>query len=454
MPLRKWDPYRVLNITSRDSDSMFCTGQAVSRGNARCRWKIPRGDFETIRDMLDKMESKPPNEVFDMLPRLARLSLCEEQHKSNKGQREGVVAMWADALEDVVEEYDKAKKLKKRNQSLENELAKETEERKRLEALLSKDSKGSEHCECEEVRAQIEELKAAALDDSKQHKTELVKAEEDRTALSLKLDKLRKSFDKRAQESERMKTLMAEQKAEMSRQLAAEQKASEEYKTDAEASRAVVENKSKLIENLQSDLSKERQVSTRLQGELVGANIEQGFLSSQIAELLPQLAAASQASEQLKEEVNEGVTNRKALIQQVETLQSQFSTEQQNSCKLKENLQEIEKSKATLSSQLAIERQDKEGLDREVRDTRAREATLKTQLEDIQGVLERIRLDLTRNRQTNEEQRATSDAREAASAAETARMIEQIRELEMEASAGCLSTFRAKFKRLGKRSQP
>ena len=35
-----WNPNKTLNINAYANDYMFCVGTSVSRGNARCRWRI------------------------------------------------------------------------------------------------------------------------------------------------------------------------------------------------------------------------------------------------------------------------------------------------------------------------------------------------------------------------------------------------------------------------------
>ena len=78
MAPRIWDSCKTLNITARDSDDMFCVGLSVKKGNSRCRITITGEEYNEVCSILDEPETKPPNEVSELLPRLARLSLCDK----------------------------------------------------------------------------------------------------------------------------------------------------------------------------------------------------------------------------------------------------------------------------------------------------------------------------------------------------------------------------------------
>src|SRR5436305_11000146 len=81
------------------------------------------------------MGRRPPREISGskLLSRLAKLSLCEEQHRR---QEPDVLERWEDLIEDVAEQYEEIEELKRTNRQLETKLVEERQERKRLERLL------------------------------------------------------------------------------------------------------------------------------------------------------------------------------------------------------------------------------------------------------------------------------------------------------------------------------
>jgi hypothetical protein len=120
MALRKWDAFKGLNITSRDSDGMTCVG--MNRYSQRCRWDISRDSFYKIRDLLDALEARPPNGALESLDELAGLCLCQNFHQ---GQADKVVYQWGSAIMEAAEEFKKRVGLKKKVGVLEGRLEKQ-----------------------------------------------------------------------------------------------------------------------------------------------------------------------------------------------------------------------------------------------------------------------------------------------------------------------------------------
>ena len=159
MAPRVWNPDKTLNINARDNYEMFCVGVAVSRGNARCRWRITGDRYDEVCSILDEMETKPPTEISGskLLSRLVKLSLCEEKHQH---QQHDVLERWEYAIEEIAEQYEEMEKLRSRNRQLKTELAVEREEREQLKNLLAKEStdRESSNREMRKLSAQLGQL--------------------------------------------------------------------------------------------------------------------------------------------------------------------------------------------------------------------------------------------------------------------------------------------------------
>lgn len=107
-----WDPYRILNITARDSNMMHCVGHVDRHDGARCRWKIPSNNFAEVCSILDKMATIPPNEVTaKTLLQLGRLSLCEDYHQYQKNR---ILDEWDEKVEAATKDYKRCEELKTR----------------------------------------------------------------------------------------------------------------------------------------------------------------------------------------------------------------------------------------------------------------------------------------------------------------------------------------------------
>jgi chromosome segregation ATPase len=356
-----WNPDKTLNINAWDNNEMFCVGVAVSRGNARCRWRISGERHDKVCLILDEMGRRPPREISGskLLSRLAKLSLCEEQHRR---QQPDVLERWEDMIEDVAEQYEEIEELKRTNRQLETKLVKERQERKRLERLLAEKSDGMKQ-------------------------------------LSVQLGELNSQFDRELAESRILTERLTVQEAEFSRRLAESRRISAQRQQDHEVT------------------------------------------AKQVDELQSQLSAQCQMSEQLRRDLEKATTDRKGLLAQIESLRAQSATESQSLKQAKRNLDEAEtiqaallKEKENLQSLLTAECQTSSQSEKKVE-------SLETELASVRETLECTQLDLTQSRKVNEEQAATDAASRVAATAETTRLLERIRQLEEQSRFSFLNAF-------------
>lgn len=117
MATRKWDAYRTLGMTTRNSPGASCFG--TTRFGKRCRWDIGHRDYEEVVGLLNAMELQPPEKAYDSLNELAELSLCEDFHQHQASQ---VVRNWKSAVGDAAKEYGEVAELTKKIRLLENRL--------------------------------------------------------------------------------------------------------------------------------------------------------------------------------------------------------------------------------------------------------------------------------------------------------------------------------------------
>lgn len=125
---RKWNAYRTLNLTDRDSHGMTCVGS--TKHGHRCRWDIVN-EYEQIRAILDYMETRPPNEAIGSLRHLARLSLCKDWHQR---QINDVVLKWEGGINEAAAAYEQQIAAEREIRDLEQSLAEEEAKNKKLQA--------------------------------------------------------------------------------------------------------------------------------------------------------------------------------------------------------------------------------------------------------------------------------------------------------------------------------
>jgi hypothetical protein len=374
-----WDPDKTLNIDAFDNDDMFCVGVAVSRGNARCRWRITGDRHNKVCSILNEMGTKPPTEISGskLLSRLAKLSLCEEQHQH---QNRDVLERWDDLIADAARQYEEMEALRSRNRQLKARLAKETEEREQLQSSLSKENDGR----MKRLSARFEARESDLLHQVKECEHLLA-------------------------ESREQAELLAVQEAELSHQLAQERRISAQRQQDHEVT-------AKQVAELQAQLSDHRQMSERLRRDLEKATTDREGLFAQTESLRAQSATESRSLNQVKRSLDKAEATQAALLKEKENLQSLLATERQTSSQLEKKLE-----------------------------------SLGFELTKVQVKLERTQFDLTQSRKVHEEQAAADAACRAATAAETARLLERIRQLEEQSRFSILIAFIGRIKGLAER---
>jgi len=75
-----WDAYTAFNVTGRFSRGMNCYG--INKQGRRCAWGIPEIKYDGLRQILDYVETQPPQEAAKYLRDIASLSLCQDFHQN------------------------------------------------------------------------------------------------------------------------------------------------------------------------------------------------------------------------------------------------------------------------------------------------------------------------------------------------------------------------------------
>ena len=96
-PGQRWNPFVELDITTHRSKEIQCTG--LNRYNARCGWTVEKDAREQILRLLDDMSVKLPRDTLNLLPQLAKASLCRKYHQ---GQADGKVEEWTAIINEIV----------------------------------------------------------------------------------------------------------------------------------------------------------------------------------------------------------------------------------------------------------------------------------------------------------------------------------------------------------------
>jgi len=472
MAVRKWDPYGILHITSRESDGMTCVWQ--SRYGNPCTRVITPDRFEKIHSILDEIEKVPPNDASPAaLQELAQLSLCEDLHQN---QVPDILAGWDVAINDAAAEYQESEDLKSRSEQLERQLKVNEEVIQRMSTRF------------DEVQAQVRKEKAA----STQHKERWTQVEAANRSLSTRLEQLQSSLSRSDENSRRLQDLLIQQRSELSTQLTAARKASKEYKVEAEmdlASRSQIidDLRSKLddqhrvssqrlealeevtaqrslvikeVDSLRSQLSEQRGNSVRISRELKEAMTQRTEFFEKMETLRSELAAAEQKSnrelretmsertkllaevanlkaelsdigDELNKQVKEATADKVDFLAEIDTLKRHLSVANQRSNDLQEALGQVESKQALVSkaeensqARLANEQDKAAELRREI-------GTREAELASVQIALKRTQLDLEKGHQANEEEKASVTARSEAYSKELAQKLVQT-QLELE----------------------
>ena len=304
-----WKPDQTLNINALDNYEMFCVGVAVSRGNARCRWRITGDRHGRVCSILEEMGTKPPTQIYGskLLSRLAKLSLCEEQHQH---QHRDILERWNEVIEDVAVQYEEMEKLRRRNRRLKAMLAKEREEREQDQERLEKESADDGRVEFEERESEL-----------------LLKLEDSEHALA---------------ESRGQVERLAARETELSSRLAEERRASAQHERDHGVT-------AKQMDELKSQFSSHLQMSEGLRRDLENAAADRRGLLAQIDSLKAQLAIESESLNQVKKSLKEAETTQGALLKEKENL---LATECETSGELKKKAESLEVELASVQGTL------------------------------------------------------------------------------------------------------
>ncbi|RDL42213.1 uncharacterized protein BP5553_02192 [Venustampulla echinocandica] len=283
MAPQRWDPYRILTLTSSDSTSMLC----VRWSNlfvTGCQFRISNENLHKARAVLDILETRPSEEALKRLTELTKLCLCE-YHGSN--QANNVEEYWASLVENATKGDRVVEALKALNRLLKATFEKELGEGKRLEGMWKVAEEGQECKEVEEVSFQL----GAAQDTASVRKKAYNNA--------------RAARKKHLQEVQRLQFEVAN-----ARQISTQrQKAQMATSKKTEALKIQVDE-------LQSQLGIQHQTSNSLRGELDKKREVEDDLLAQIGYMQTELSTERQNSKRVKDTLCE-VEKLQVVLQQV-----------------------------------------------------------------------------------------------------------------------------------------
>ena len=314
-----WNPDRALNIGAFDNDNgMFCVGEAVSHGGARCRWRITGDRYRRVCSILDVMGTKPPTEIFSskLISQLAKLSLCEEQHQP---QKQHILYRWDDMIEDVATKYEEMEELKRRNRQCKIKLVKEREERERHYLV--------------ELDSQMASIRVTLAQHEKSKKRE--------SDLLLQVGEVEHSFAESRGQVEHLTV----QKDGLSRELVEERCISAQLQQDREVL-------AKQVDELQSQLSIIHQTSEALRRDLEKVTTDRKCLLAQTESLRTRSANTSQSLNQVKRNLDEAETTQACLLKEKYDLQSLLAARFQTSSQLEKKLETLEAQLTSLRATL------------------------------------------------------------------------------------------------------
>jgi chromosome segregation ATPase len=376
----KWDAYRSLNITSRDSGGTTCVGN--NRYGKRCRWDIPGKKYSQICFILDEFETKAPAKAISSLDRLAQLSLCEEYHQDQAFEK---IDEWEVAIQEATKFYESGTGMKEKNRELKEKLKEERLEREELERKFE-----------EEMSRRKQELKSIA-------------------SISLEVSSLRAKLKQSETEARDSKEVAQKMSKSFDKQIAEmERRISAELDDERQNMTTTLQNEAQTIRSLHSELKKlktskmtlETQVSeltlqledelhanSTLQSELIHTKSERDLALSQKDEFKSQLEIAavkidqigfglqeieaardmlSEEEQRLHARLNIENNNLKAikeentqleekytgLVQEVGTLNAQLLSEQHSAAELRQSLQTATDNLSRTHTQLGIVKED------------------------------------------------------------------------------------------------
>ncbi|KAH6666036.1 hypothetical protein B0J14DRAFT_205598 [Halenospora varia] len=400
----KWDAYRSLNITSRDSGGMTCVGD--TRYGKRCRWDIPDKKFSQICSILDEFETKAPAKAISSLERLAQLSLCEKYHQ---GQAFDKIDEWEVAIQEATQFYESGKGLKEKNRELKEMLKEERSEREELErkfeaevSLRKQEQKsiGSMRIEASSLRAKLKQAETEARDSK-----EVVQ-------------KFQESYDKCVKEAKTIRSIRSELKK-------------------LKASEIILVNQ---VSELNLQLETKLHANRTLQSELIQIKSKQDLVLSQKDEFKSQLEIAAEKIDRIEHSLQEAEVARDMLSEEEQRLHARLSIEDQNlkaisdgKAQLEEKYTGVVQEVRTLNAQLSSERHNTAELRQSLQmatDNLSRAHTeLRTVKEDFshnKNELERLQVEFAKARDDSEEERRKLSMHQAASLARMDQLIQEM----------------------------
>jgi chromosome segregation ATPase len=438
----KWDAYRTLNITNRDSGGMTCVGN--TRYGKRCRWDIPDKKFSQICSILDEFETKAPANAMSSLKRLAQLSLCEEYHQ---GQAFEKIDEWEVAIQEATQFYESGKGLKEKNRELKEMLKEERSEREELERKFE--------AEMSRRKQELKSISSMSIEVSSM-RAKLKQSETEARDSKEVAQKMSKSYDKCVAEmEERVSILRAEWNDKHQNMTTTLQKEAQTVRSISselkklKASEIILVNQ---VSELTLQLKTELHANSTLQSELIQIKSERDSALSQKDEFKSQLEIAAEKIDRIGFSLQKVEADRDTISEEKQRLHARLSIKNQNlkdisdaKAQLEEKYTGLAQEVGTLNAQLSSERQNAAELRQSLQTATGNLSSTHTQLravkEDLshnKDELEKLQVEFAKVRGDFEEERLKLSMHQAAS-------LTRIDELIQEMTYAKLHPFRTFF---------
>lgn len=117
-----WDPFRILDLRPLNGRTT-CIGEARTRGNDRCRFRLKQEHLEIADEILRSLALNQPTHphLEDSLRQLARHLLCTENHTYQADDR---TREFSDRVRYVAVDWMEKQQMLARTTQLEEQLAK------------------------------------------------------------------------------------------------------------------------------------------------------------------------------------------------------------------------------------------------------------------------------------------------------------------------------------------
>lgn len=426
----KWDAYRTLNITSRNSGGTTCVGK--TQFGKRCRWDIPEREFYQICSILDKFETKAPAKAMSSLETLAQLSLCKQYHKHQVSEK---VDEWEIAIHEASKFYKSGKCLEDKNRELEEMLKEEISEREELERKIE--------AEMSRRDQELESIGAMSMEVSSL-RAKLEKSETEAKNSKAAAQKMSKSYDKYVAETEeRILIHRAEWNDEHRKMKTTLQKEAQTINLISSKLQKSKANETTLVNQvfeLTSHLETERHANNTLQSELTQSKSERDLALSQKNEFKSQLEISAKKIDQIGFSLQEAEAARDTLSEEKQRLHSRLSIEDQNlkaisnaKAQLEEKYKGLVQEEETLNAQLTSERHSaaelRQSLQMAMDNLSNTHTQLRTAKEDFfhnKDELEKLQVEYAKARDDSEEERGNLNMHQAASLARIDELTEEM----------------------------